>query len=313
MLEEDDFESWKIRMERYIRGKTNGKYMWKAIQTSNSLRPQVTDQPTEAVPHPIAREKTDDEYTDAENLKEQFDIQVAGIISQALPRHIFNILNRTSITKEIWDSLELLMKGSGKTLEHRKEDMFDEYERFRANGNESIQDYFIWFHKLVNDMKVTQIDIPKHQLNTKTYEPHALKSLKKLEQSSSSDTHEEALMATMQQLANLLSGFQKQFPLTNNQLRASSNPRSQATVQAGQIVIETVQRSAPGNVGKQGKRENQANGSKVVCYNCRDKALLLNAQEKEEVLDAEAEAFLADVECTTPYEGQLVMTTTNMF
>nr|GFC58814.1 hypothetical protein [Tanacetum cinerariifolium] len=142
-------------------------------------------------------------------------------------------------------------------------------------------------------------------------------------------------MATMQQLANLLSGFQKQFPLTNNQLRASSNPRSQAPVQAGQIVTETVQRSAPGNVGKLGKRENQANGSKVVCYNCRDeghvvrqckepkrarnsqwyadKALPLNAQEKGEVLDAKAEAFLADVECTAPYEGQLAMTTTNMF
>nr|GFC78793.1 hypothetical protein [Tanacetum cinerariifolium] len=36
-----------------------------------------------------------------------------------------------------------------------------------------------------------------------------------------------------------------------------------------QIVTETVQRSAPGNVGKQGKRKNQANGSKVVCYNCQ--------------------------------------------
>nr|GFD42438.1 hypothetical protein [Tanacetum cinerariifolium] len=89
-------------------------------------------------------------------------------------------------------------------------------------------------------------------------------------------THEEALMATMQQLANLLSGFQKQFPSTNNQLRASSNPRSQATWYV-------------------------------------DKALLLNAQEKGEVLDAEAEACLTDVECTAPYEGQLAMTTTNMF
>nr|GEU61830.1 hypothetical protein [Tanacetum cinerariifolium] len=139
----------------------------------------------------------------------------------------------------------------------------------------------------------------------------------------------------MQQLANLLSGFQKQFPPTNNQLRASSNLRNQVTVQAGKIVTETVQRSSPGNVGKQGKRENQANGSKVVCYNYRgeghvarqckepkqarnsqwyaDKALLLNAKEKGEVLDAEAEAFLADLECTAPYEGQLAMTSTNMF
>nr|GFD31190.1 hypothetical protein [Tanacetum cinerariifolium] len=61
------------------------------------------------------------------------------------------------------ESLELLMKGFGKTLERRKEDMFDEYERFCANGNEPIQAYFIQFHKLVNDMKVTQIDLPKHQ------------------------------------------------------------------------------------------------------------------------------------------------------
>nr|GFD28864.1 hypothetical protein [Tanacetum cinerariifolium] len=57
----------------------------------------------------------------------------------------------SSTAKEIWDSLELLMKGSGKTLKRRKEDMSDEYERFRANGNESIQAYFIRFHKLVND------------------------------------------------------------------------------------------------------------------------------------------------------------------
>nr|GEZ89989.1 hypothetical protein [Tanacetum cinerariifolium] len=197
MLEEDYFESWKIRMER----------------------PQVTDQPTKTVPHPIAKEKTNDEYTNVENLKEQLDIQVAGILSQGLPRRIFNILNRTSTAKEIWDSLELLMKGSGKTLERRKEDMFDEYERFH-----------------------NYVDIFTH---LRTYAPHALKSLKKLEQSSSSDvdllaylaksstppqpspkpttqavlTPKEALMATMQQLANLLSGFQKQFPPTNNQLR----------------------------------------------------------------------------------------------
>ncbi|GJY50531.1 hypothetical protein Tco_0441378 [Tanacetum coccineum] len=47
------------------------------------------------------------------------------------------------------------------------EDLFDEYERFRAIGNESIHDYFVRFHKLVNDMKITQLNIPTHQMNTK--------------------------------------------------------------------------------------------------------------------------------------------------
>nr|GEY85113.1 hypothetical protein [Tanacetum cinerariifolium] len=66
-------------------------------------------------------------------------------------------------------------------------------------------------------------------------------------------THEEALMATMQQLANLLRGFQKQVK---------------------ERIRQMGQRSYATTVG-----------------------------EKGEVLDAEAEAFLADVECMAPYEG----------
>ncbi|GJR83141.1 retrovirus-related pol polyprotein from transposon TNT 1-94 [Tanacetum coccineum] len=321
------------------------------------------------------------------------DTQAEIILSQGLPRHIFNNLNQTSTAKEIWDNVEMLMQGSGRTLQQRKEDLFDEYERFRAIGNESIHDYFVRFHKLVNDMKITQLEIPTHQMNTKfvnnlpaywgkyvtnvkqnmdisttpyvqiythlkAYEPHAKKTLKKQEQSTSivdplayvahttsapalsspstpspqptAQSPNDALMATMTQIANLLSGFQKQFPPTNNQLRTSSNSRTHATVHDGHIVTEPVQRKAPGNVGNTGAR-----GKKVICYNCRgeghvarqckepkrkmdsqyfkDKALLMEAKEKGDVLDAEAEAFLADVECTAPYDQPQALTTTNMF
>ncbi|GKF64296.1 integrase, catalytic region, zinc finger, CCHC-type containing protein, partial [Tanacetum coccineum] len=108
----------------------------------------------------------------------------------------------------------------------------------------------------------------------------------------------DTLMATMTQIANLLSGFQKQFPPTNNQLRTSSNSRTHATVHDGYIVTEPVQRKAPGNVGNTGAR-----GKKVICYNYReeghvarqckepkrkmdsqyfkDKALLMEAKEKD--------------------------------
>ncbi|GKB84631.1 putative ribonuclease H-like domain-containing protein [Tanacetum coccineum] len=95
------------------------------------------------------------------------------------------------------------------------------------------------------------------------------------------------------------------------------------------------------NVGNTGSRGNQNNGQgvnnqrKVICYNCReeghvarqckepkrpkdslwhqDKAMLLQAKEKGAVLDAEAEAFLADVECTVPLAEPLALSTTNMF
>ncbi|GJT08128.1 hypothetical protein Tco_0842590 [Tanacetum coccineum] len=221
MLVESDYESWKIRIERYIRGKPLGKLIWRSIQNGPTPHPQITvteGQGDAAVQ--VTRDKRDEEFTEIENKKELADIQATNILSQGLPRHVFNILNQTRTGKEIWDNVELLMKGSGKSLQQQKEELFDEYERFRAIGNESIHDYFVRFHKLINDMKITQLDIPTHQMNTKfvnnlppywakyvtnvknnkdisattyvelytylkSYEPHDMKTLKKQEQSTS--------------------------------------------------------------------------------------------------------------------------------
>ncbi|GJV34792.1 hypothetical protein Tco_1407269 [Tanacetum coccineum] len=58
------------------------------------------------------------------------------------------------------DTQSEIILSQGRTLQQRKEDLFDEYERFRAIGNESIHDYFVRFHKLVNDMKITQLGNP---------------------------------------------------------------------------------------------------------------------------------------------------------
>ncbi|GJR62788.1 hypothetical protein Tco_1504950 [Tanacetum coccineum] len=160
----------------------------------------------------------------------------------------------------------------------------------------------------------------------KAYEPHAKKTLKKQEQSESivdstwryvatphmlpalpspstsspqptAQSSNDALMATMTQIANLLSGFQKQFPPTNNQLRTSSNSKTHATVHDGQIVTEPVQRSLFSCILI----------LHIIVKYFKDKMLLMEAKEKGVTLDAEAEAFLANVECTAPYDQPLAM------
>nr|GEY72127.1 hypothetical protein [Tanacetum cinerariifolium] len=194
------------------------------------------------------------------------------------------------------------------------EALFDEFEYFHANGNELIQDYFVCFHKLVNDMKVTQLDIPTHQLNPKiannlpsywgkylthaknymnmstvtyvelfthlrTYKEHALKSLKKKEQSS-------VVVDPLAYLAKTKLTHSTTLPVTR---RASSNTGTKGIQTTG---------SGVNNSGKK-------------WYH--DKALLMQAKEKGTMLDAEAEAFLADVEYTAPYDQPLALTTTNLF
>nr|GFA43718.1 hypothetical protein [Tanacetum cinerariifolium] len=78
MLEEDDYESWKIRMERYIRSKGDGKKIWKSIMSGPATTPRtpILDATGEATTQ--TREKTDDEFTKEENARELIDYKAAS-------------------------------------------------------------------------------------------------------------------------------------------------------------------------------------------------------------------------------------------
>ncbi|GKB36798.1 hypothetical protein Tco_0881740 [Tanacetum coccineum] len=61
----------------------------------------------------------------------------------------------------------------------------------------------------------------------------------------------------------LSSAYRSKFPPTNNQLRTLSNPRTQAIIQNGQVMVHNVQgRQSQGYAGS--ARKNQATGARVV-------------------------------------------------
>ncbi|GJV27184.1 integrase, catalytic region, zinc finger, CCHC-type containing protein [Tanacetum coccineum] len=85
------------------------------------------------------------------------------------------------------------------------------------------------------------------------------------------------------------------FPSTNDQLRTSSNPRNQATIQDGRVIVLQVQ-------GRQGqsysstdyKSNATSSGGNNASGQERDKAMSAEAQEVGQILDEEQLAFLAD-------------------
>nr|GEZ97692.1 hypothetical protein [Tanacetum cinerariifolium] len=127
------------------------------------------------------------------------------------------------------------------------------------------------------------------------------------------------------------------YPATNNQLRTSSNPRQQATINNGRVTIQPIQGRqsfisagssrpfASGSGGASGKQR------VIVCYNCKgeghmskqctkpkrkrdaewfkDKVLLVQAQANGQVLQEEEVEFLADPETTESSSNQTVGTT----
>ncbi|GJQ91925.1 retrovirus-related pol polyprotein from transposon TNT 1-94 [Tanacetum coccineum] len=122
-----------------------------------------------------------------------------------------------------------------------------------------------------------------------------------------------------------LSIVASRFPPSNNQLRTSSNPRNQATIQDGRVTVQQVQRrqnqSYAGTrnrgIATTSKGNVAASQPRVVkCYNCqgeghmarqctqpkrprnvawfKEKLMLAEAQEAGQILDKEQLAFLAD-------------------
>nr|GEU66319.1 hypothetical protein [Tanacetum cinerariifolium] len=295
----------------------------------------TTDPAPEGGAVPPPRNKRNKEFTEKDNKNKLADIQAINILSQGLLRRIFNILNQNETGREIWVNFELLLKGSGQTLERRKEALFYEFKHFRANGNKLIQDYFVRFHKL-NNMNMSTVMYVELFTHLRTYKEHALKSLKKKEQSSvivdplaylakttpthsttspvtiltpqsSGDSHNDAMLATMNQIANLLSGLQKQRAPGNTRTKGIQTTRLGVNNSGKKVIYYNCR--GEGHVARQCKEPKRAHDSQWY----HDKALLMQAKEKGVVLDAEAKAFLTDVECTAPYDQPLALTTTNLF
>nr|GEW87431.1 hypothetical protein [Tanacetum cinerariifolium] len=86
MLEENDYESWRIRIERYIKGKPLGKLIWKSIKNGPTPHPQTTNPTPEGGVVPPPRNKRDKVFTEEDNKNELADIQAINILSQGLPR-----------------------------------------------------------------------------------------------------------------------------------------------------------------------------------------------------------------------------------
>nr|GFB60754.1 hypothetical protein [Tanacetum cinerariifolium] len=135
----------------------------------------------------------------------------------------------------------------------------------------------------------------------------------------------------------LTSVVASRYPAANNQLRTSSNPRQQATINNGRVTIQPIQGRqnymstgssrpfASGSGGTSGKQ------MVIVCYNCKgegymskqctkpnrkrdaewfkDKVLLVQAQANGHVLQEEELDFLVDPRMAESSSNQTVITT----
>nr|GEX18675.1 integrase, catalytic region, zinc finger, CCHC-type, peptidase aspartic, catalytic [Tanacetum cinerariifolium] len=61
----------------------------------------------------------------------------------------------------------MLLEGSELTKEDHESQLYDDFEYFRQHKGETIHDYYVWFAKLINDMRNIKMTMSRMHLNSK--------------------------------------------------------------------------------------------------------------------------------------------------
>ncbi|GKC99802.1 hypothetical protein Tco_1170077 [Tanacetum coccineum] len=113
MLDRTDFASWKQRIRLYCQGKENGANILKSIDEGPFQMGTIRD-------------------TIAEG-------------TEGLLKDIYTLINHYTEAKYIWDNVKMLLDGSEHTKEDRESQLYDDFEHFHQNKEETIRDYYVRF------------------------------------------------------------------------------------------------------------------------------------------------------------------------
>ncbi|GJW42039.1 zinc finger, CCHC-type containing protein [Tanacetum coccineum] len=325
MLEKELYDSWKSIMELYMMNRQHGRMILESVENGPLIWHTIEE-------NGVTRPRKYSELTPADAIQANCHVNATNIILQG-----------TSLTK------------------HEREcKLYDEFDKFAYKKGETLRDFYLRFSLLLNDLNIYNVKLEQFQVNTKflnTLPPewskfvtdvtlvwdlhitnidqlHAYLGQHEFHANKKGDDPIDAINHMMSFLTAIVTS---RYPTTNNQLRNSSNPRQQATINDGRVTLQPFQGSqtsfAAGTTRTYTPRACRSNSGKqrtVICYNCKgeghmskqctkpkrkrddswfkDKVLLVQAQANGQILHNEELAFLVDLGIVEGQATQIVIT-----
>nr|GEU78186.1 retrovirus-related Pol polyprotein from transposon TNT 1-94 [Tanacetum cinerariifolium] len=273
MLEKDMYDSWKSRMELYMLNIQHGRMILEFVENGPLLWPTVEE-------NGVTRPKKYSELSATEAIQADCDVKATNIILQGLSPEVYALVSPHKVAKELWERIQILMQGTSLTKQERECKLYNEFDKFAYKKGESLRDLYLRFSLLLNVVNIYNMKLEQFQVNMKflnTLPPEwskfvtDVKLVRDLRTTNVDQLHaylgqhkyhenEVRLMNEHTGLVVLV--FQKgddpidainhmmsfltavvtlRYPPTNNQLRNSSNPRQQATINNGRVTIQPIQ------------------------------------------------------------------------
>ncbi|GJY72749.1 hypothetical protein Tco_0477180, partial [Tanacetum coccineum] len=266
MLEKDMYDSWKSIMELYMMNRQHGRMILESVENGPLIWPSIEE-------NGVTRPKKYSELSATEAIQADCDIKATNIILQGLPPEVYALVSNHKVAKELWERIQLLMQGTSLTKQERECKLYDEFDKFAYKKGETLRDFYLRFSLLLNDMNIYNMKLEQFQVNTKflnTLPPEwskfvsDVKIVQDLHTTNIDQLH--AYLGQHEFYANevclVVPVFQKgddpidainhtmsfltavgtsRYPTTNNQLRNSSNPKQQATINDGRVTLQPIQ------------------------------------------------------------------------
>nr|GEY43292.1 hypothetical protein [Tanacetum cinerariifolium] len=282
MLEKDMYGYWKSRMELYMLNRPHGRMILESVEQGPLLWPSVEVEG-------VTRLKKFSELSVAEVIQADCDVKATNIILQGLPPEVYALVSTHKVKTKFLNTLP------------------PEWSKFVTDV------------KLVRDLHTTNVDQLHAYLGQHEYHANEIEYALIAYNPSEFSSPENGLVVPVFQkgddpidvinhmMSFLTSVVASRYLATNNQLRTSSNPRQQATINNGRVTIQPIQ----------GRQSNMLTGSSKPFASSsggtsgkqKDKVLLVQAQANGQVLQEEELDFLADPRMAESSSNQTVIIT----
>nr|GEY08659.1 retrovirus-related Pol polyprotein from transposon TNT 1-94 [Tanacetum cinerariifolium] len=157
MLDKDMYDSWKSRMELYMKKR---EHVLESVEHGPLICPKV-----EA--NGVIRTKKYAELFAAKKIQADCDMKATNIILQGLPADMYSLLNHHRVAKDLWERVQLLMQDTSLTKQERECKLYDAFDKFTHIKGESLHTYYLIFTQLINDMNIYKMNMEQFQVNTK--------------------------------------------------------------------------------------------------------------------------------------------------
>nr|GFC18958.1 hypothetical protein [Tanacetum cinerariifolium] len=84
----------------------------------------------------VTRLKKYSELSAAEAIQADCDVKATNIILQALPSDIYALVSTHKVAKNLWERIQMLMKGTSLTKQERECTLYDELDKFAYRKGE---------------------------------------------------------------------------------------------------------------------------------------------------------------------------------